>query len=168
MKRIFVLLLSAVLALGCVTALAAEPLTADDLVLTLGDEDFELGCPAADMVKAAEKLLGRLTKSEADSCMFDGKDREWTNDAITIGSYPIGEGKSDVVESVIVTTDTLQTARGVMTGMSKQDIITLYGEGTEDWDQLTYRTEEGPMIIFTFDLDTQQLLSWMLLKDTTR
>ena len=166
MKRLLAMLL--VLALLPISCFAAEALTADDFVLVIDGESFDLGDAAADLVVASEAAFGAMTKTEADSCMFQGKDREWSNDALAIGSYPIGTGNSDVTESVIVYTDQLMTARGACVGMDKETIRTLYGDDYfEDWDQWIYQMgEDGPMLIFSFDLDTDVLLSWMLLKNT--
>ena len=167
MKKLLCLLLCLTLPLAALAEVA--PLSAEDFELTVGETVYRLGEDAAALVEALEALTGEpLSKTETVSCMFDGMDREFANDAVLVGTYPIGADKSDVVESVMVLTDALATARGAVTGMTKEEVEALYGtDYFLDWNQMIY--SQGvlePQLIFTLDLDTGAVVSWMLLRNT--
>ena len=168
MKKLICLLLCLLLPLAAL-AEAAAPLTAADFTLTAGENVLVLGSGAALWLEALEALTGTpLDKTETVSCMFDGMDREYANDAVIVGTYPIGEGGGDAVESVIVFTDALRTARGAAVGMAQEEIEALYGDDYFlDWDTMIY--SQGmlePQLMFTLDLESGAVISWMLLRNT--
>ena len=146
----------------------AAPLSAEDFVLTIGETVYLLGEEAAPMVAALEALTAPMDKTETVSCMFDGMDREFANDAVLVGTYPIGVGGGDVVESVMAFTDALTTARGAAVGMTQAEIEALYGtDYVLDWDTMIYALGElEPQLMFTLDLDTGVVVAWMLLRNT--
>ena len=168
MKKLLCLLLCLLLPFA---ALAEEiaPLSADDFILTVGDAAFALGEDAAPLVEALEALTGApLEMTETVSCMFSGMDREFAGDAVLVGTYPIGADGGDVAESVMVFTDVLATARGAAVGMTREDIEALYGtDYFLDWDTMVYSLGElEPQLMFTLDLETGAVVSWMLLRNT--
>ena len=168
MKKLLCLLLCMLLPFA---ALAEEiaPLSADDFVLTVGETGFALGEDAAALVEALEALTGEaLEMTETVSCMFSGMDREFANDDVLVGTYPIGTDGGDVVESVMVFTDALTTVRGAAVGMTKEEIEALYGaDYVLDWDTMIYSLGElEPQLMFTLDLETGVVVSWMLLRNT--
>ena len=168
MKKLLCLLLCLLMPFA---ALAEEiaPLSADDFVLTVGETVFALGEDAAALVEALEALTGApLEMTETVSCMFSGMDREFAGDDVLVGTYPIGTDGGDVVESVMVFTDALTTARGAAVGMTKEEIETLYGaDYFLDWDTMIYSLGElEPQLMFTLDLETGVVVSWMLLRNT--
>lgn len=168
MKKLLCLLICLLLPFA---ALAEEiaPLSTEDFTLTLEETAFVLGGDAAALVEALEALTGApLAVTETVSCMFSGMDREFANDAALVGTYPIGPDGSDVVESVMVFTDALATTRGAAVGMTKEEIEALYGtDYFLDWDTMIYSLGDlAPQLMFTFDLETGVVVSWMLLRNT--
>lgn len=170
MKKLLCLLLCLMLPLA---ALAEEiaPLSEEDFTLTVGETAHALGEDAAAMVAALEELIGApLAIAETTSCMFDGMDREFGDwETVLVGTYPIGPGKSDVVESVTVAIDALTTARGASVGMTKEEIEALYGtDYFLDWDTMIYSLGEfDPQLMFILDPDTRTVVvAWMLLRGT--
>lgn len=169
MKKLICLLLCLMMPL---MALAEDiaPLTADDLILTVGEETFALGEDAAPLVEALAVLTGApLTMSESTSCMFDGKDREFENEAVLVGTYPIGKDGGDATESVTVFTDALMTARGAVVGMTREEIEALYGaDYFLDWTTMVYSLGVlEPQIMFILDADLNVVESWMVFRSTT-
>ena len=167
MKKLLCLLICLTLPLTAL-AEAAAPLTEEDFALTVGETAYALGGDAAALVAALEALTAPMDKTETVSCMFDGMDREFENEAVLVGTYPIGADGSDVVESVMVFTDALTTARGAAVGMTREDIEAFYGEDyILDWDTMIYSLGEiGPQLMFILDLDTDAVVAWMLLRGT--
>ncbi|MCH5287887.1 MAG: hypothetical protein J1E43_10720 [Christensenellaceae bacterium] len=168
MKKLLCLLICLLLPFA---ALAEEiaPLSAEDFALTLEETAFALGGEAAALVEALEALTGApLAVTETVSCMFSGMDREFANDAVLVGTYPIGPDGGDVVESVMVFTDALTTARGAAVGMTKEAVEALYGtDYFLDWDTMIYSLGAlEPQLMFTLDLETGVVVSWMLLRNT--
>ena len=168
MKKLLCLMICLMLPLAALAE--AAPLSGEDLRLTVGETTFALGEDAAPLVAALEELTGApLAMTETVSCMFDGMDREFANDEVLVGTYPIGVGGADVTESVMVFTDALATARGAAVGMTKAEIEALYGmDYFLDWDTMIYSLGElEPQIMFTLDLDTGVVVSWMLFRSTS-
>ena len=168
MKKLLCLLLCLTLPLAALAE--AATLTNEDFTLTVGDTAYALGEDAAALVTALEALTGApLDMTESVSCMFDGMDREFANDAVLVGTYPIGVGGADVTESVLVFTEALTTARGAAVGMTRAEIEELYGaDYFLDWDTMIYSLGAlEPQIMFTLDLDTDVVVSWMLFRSTS-
>ena len=168
MKKLACLLLCLMLPFAAMSESAA-PLTDEDFTLLIGETVCALGEEPADLVAALEALTGEpLTITESVSCMFDGTDREFENEAAVVGTYPIGPDGGDAVESVIVFTDAIGTVRGATVGMTKADIEALYGaDYFLDWDQMVYSAGEWePQLIFILDLETETVVGWMLLRNT--
>ena len=162
MKKLLCLLLCLALPLAALAETA--PLTEDDFVLTVDGTAYALGENPEALLAALEALTGApLAMTESVSCMFDGMDREYENEAVLVGTYPIG---GEVSESIIVSTDALTTARGAMVGMTTADIEALYGEpDLLDWDTMLYyllgAPDHEPYLIFGFDLDTGVITYWI-------
>lgn len=167
MKKLLCLLIC--LALPLAALAEAASLSSEDFILAVGDADYTLGEDAAALVAALETLTGApLGMVETVSCMFSGMDREFANDAVLVGTYPIGADGGDVTESVMVFTDALTTVRGAAVGMTRAQIEELYGaDYFLDWDTMIYSLGElEPQLMFTLDLETGVVVSWMLLRNT--
>jgi len=163
------LLISLLLFIPALALAEAMPLSDTDFTLCVGDEAFSLGTDATPLIAALDAYCDEpLTMSESDSCMFSGKDREFENSDVLLGTYPIGADGTDQLESILVMTDRFTTARGAAVGMTLSDIYDLYGEeGVTDYDQLVYTTGDlSPIISFTFDPSTEVVTSWFLFRNT--
>jgi len=173
MKRISTSYLKSALCLAAVMALLLPVClaqgAADDLTLRYGDRTFSPGEAAGPLVDAVREATGESPQiSQADSCMFAGKDREYAFDGLILGCYPRGRDGGDVLETILVTDPALCTARGARVGMKREEITALYGaEGLRDYDQLIYTvTDGGAQVIFTFDLEDDSVISFMLYLNT--
>lgn len=166
-------ILSLVIALcACVPcAHAAQPLTENDFVFTLGDATYPLGGPAAPLLAAAEDAIGPMSLWEADSCMFSGTDKEYENDELLLATYPIGPDGGDVLETVMVISGEHKTSRGIGIGDTLDAVIAAYGDAyTLDYDQLLYAQSDlsaGPMLVFVLDLETDLVASYYITLNTT-
>lgn len=163
------------LALLCLTAGMAHaeiaPLSESDFAFTFSGTSYALGSELAPLVAAIEQASGeQMAVTEAESCMFSGKDREFELDGLILGAYPIGRVGADALETVIALTDAYETARGARVGMTKEEIIALYGSSfTLDYDQMIYQqAENGPMLLFGIDLDTGLINAWTLIRNTQK
>lgn len=170
MKRLSALFLILCLCAAVNTGFAeAAALTGEDLVFQVADTVFRPGDPAAPLVRALEAYLGTpLTVTETESCMFAGMDREYGCDALVLGTHPTGKNGADALESVLVFAEPFATARGITVGMTKEEVLALYGtSGTEDWDELVFtESDTGASLVFVFDTETEQVICWMLLRNT--
>lgn len=150
---------------------APAPLTAADFVFALEDQPYLLGDPADGLLSAAEEAIGPLSMTAADSCMFTGQDKEYVNDELLIATYPIGPGGTDVVETVYVVGGTHATARGIGLGMTRDAVITAYGDGyTLDYDQMLYAQGDPltePILVFVLSLETDTVSAFYLMRNTS-
>lgn len=146
------------------------PLEAADFVLTIGETAYALGEPAAPLLTAMESAEGPFAVMEADSCMFDGTDREYENDAFLVATYPIGPNGADQVETVFVLSEAYPTARGIAVGMSRAAVIAAYGEGyTQDYDQMIYALGDpyaDSILVFVLDLTADCVSAYYMMRNT--
>ena len=92
-----------------------------------------------------------LSYFEAESCAFDGLDKTYTYAGFVISTRP-EEGK-DLVNSILLTDDSVTTPEGVYIGSSRDAVIAAYGEGDEVGASLSY-TKGDCTLNFIFDGDT--------------
>jgi hypothetical protein len=83
-----------------------------------------------------EALGSDYEYSEMVSCVYDGKDKTFTYDGISVGTVPV-DGE-DVIEVITLTSDKYTTLRGAKVGDSTDSVKELYGEGWFDDGYLTY------------------------------
>lgn len=86
---------------------------------------------------------------EAPSCAFEGLDKTYTYPGFVVTTQP--EGEKDIVNSIILSDDTVTTPEGVYIGCSPDDVRAAYGEpaGTTD-TALTY-TRGGTALCFILE-----------------
>lgn len=147
------------------------PLIEADFLFTFEDAEYALGGEVAPLIAAVEQKYGAAMELvEAESCMFTGKDREYSNADLVIGTYPAGKDGADVIETIMALSETFMTARGACVGMTLDEVAELYGDNfTLDYDQMIYQMgENGPMLVFNIDLESDEVVCWSLLKNTTK
>lgn len=88
---------------------------------------------------------------EAESCAFNGLDKTYTYAGFVISTRP--EDGKDLVNSILLTDDSVTTPEGVYIGSSKAAVIAAYGEGDEVGASLSY-TKGDCTLNFIFDGDT--------------
>lgn len=140
MKKFLAVLVSVVLCFGLVACGGKEEPKADDsqaaangakvdgyvydangVVMTMDDE--------ADAIVTA---LGEpISYFESASCAFEGLDKTYTYDGFTLNTYPDESGK-DLVSSVVLNDDTVETKEGAKLGMEASEIESIYGTEYED------------------------------------
>lgn len=173
MRKGLCALVALVLALplcGVAELVAGAPLAEDDFALVLEGETYRLGDAAAPLAAVMEAAMGPVAVTEADSCMFDGQDKEFATGELLMATYPIGPGGADVIETLMVIGGAHETARGIGIGAAKAEVVAAYGEAYAlDYDQLIYRQGEGemaPFIAFVLDLETDTVASFYMMRNT--
>jgi len=108
---------------------------------------------------------------EALSCMFDGMDREFSNDDLVIATYPHGKDGADLLETIMVFSPEYPTARGICVGMERALVEEAYGtEYVFDFNQMLYfmtEEENSPMIVFTIDPETDLVTDYYIFLNTS-
>ena len=92
-----------------------------------------------------------LSYFEAESCAFNGLDKTYTYAGFVISTRP--EGEQDLVNSILLTDDSVTTPEGVYIGSSKDAVTAAYGAGDEVGVLLSY-TKGDCTLNFIFDGDT--------------
>ncbi len=90
-----------------------------------------------DMSEVLKALGEPLKYFEAASCAFDGLDKTYTYNGFEITTRP--DGDKDYVNSIILTDDSVTTAKGVYIGMKAEDVIAKYGEATQSDTLISYK-----------------------------
>lgn len=93
--------------------------------------------------------------SESISCAYNGLDKiyDFSDNGFIVYTYP--DGDKDYVLEVTVSSDDIKQQDGkVYVGMSKSELVALYGEDyTEDGDVLTYKVKDEQTMYFLIDSD---------------
>jgi len=93
--------------------------------------------------------------SESISCAYNGLDKiyDFSDSGFVVYTYP--DGNKDYVLEVSVSSEDIKQQDGkVFVGMSKEELIALYGEDyTEDGDVLTYNVKDEQTMYFLVDRD---------------
>ncbi len=110
-----------------------------------------------DSAEVLSVLGDGYTYGETVSCVYDGYDKTFAYDGITVSTVP--DGGSDIIEMFTITGAAYTTTRGITVGATRDEVIAAYGENYFDDGYLTY-TESGNMdnisemrIQFLFDGD---------------
>lgn len=92
-----------------------------------------------------------LSYFEAESCAFNGLDKTYTYAGFVISTRP-EEGK-DLVNSILLTDDSVTTPEGIYIGSAKSTVVAVYGEGDEVGASLSY-TKGDCVLNFIFNGET--------------
>lgn len=172
MKKAFGVLLALFLLLAGAAgrADAPAPLGTQDFLFVFESKVYSLGMPAGPLINAVEAKYGPFSVFEAESCLFSGMDRELENADLLLGTYPIGPGGTDALETIMVTGGAFQTPRKIGIGSTKAEVIAAYGESfILDYDTMLYSTGSylsDPVLAFTLDLSTNTVLSYYIMQNT--
>ena len=80
----------------------------------------------ADMADVLAALGDPISYFEAESCAFEGLDKTYTYAGFVVSTRP--EGEKDLVNSILLTDDSVTTKEGIYVGSAKADVIAAYGE----------------------------------------
>lgn len=164
MKKLFALLLVAAMVLS-LTACGGDNNTVDDNPPASEPEIVDSETPLyyfevngkrvdvnEDMTLALSDLGEPLTYFEAESCAFDGLDKTYTYSGYVITTRP--EGEKDFIQSILLTDDSVTTAKGIYIGSTREDVIAAYGETDDTLPTLLSYTSAGTTLNFVLDGDT--------------
>ena len=117
---------------------------------TIKIDNVELAC-GVEMSKVLDALSDyKYDYSESISCAYNGLDKiyDYTDKGFCIYTYPVEE--KDFILEVVVTSEEIKQADGkVYVGMSKDDVIALYGDQfTQDGDCITYVVKDEQTAYF--------------------
>lgn len=151
MKRFLAVLLSATLMLGLVACGGEEKKDEGKAGDANGAKTegfvYDANGVAVAMDASAEEIVTSLGEPisyfESASCAFEGLDKTYTYDGFTLNTYPDKDGK-DMVSSVVLNDDTVQTKEGAKLGMTSSEIEGLYGTDYTDSNG-SYIYEKGGM-----------------------
>ena len=116
-----------------------------DIVLTLDDE-------AAPLI---EKLGDAKRFDEYPSCLFEGSDKLWEYESLTVQTYP--EGDKDYILSIEIMDDKPEISSGIKVGDSLKDLENAYGDRLKKESAGIYRgAEKDSGIDFYMDGETIQ------------
>lgn len=73
---------------------------------------------------------------EAASCAFEGLDKTYTYSGFVITTRP--EGDEDLVNSILLTDDSVTTAEGIYIGSPQADVLETYGDSSAENNVIQY------------------------------
>jgi len=115
------------------SALVAGQFTEDDLIFVFGGKQFRLNSDAALLIAALGSEYGVTT---ADSCVYDGEDKQFDFENLSIYTYPI-EGK-DMIDEVYVFGGDYTTSKGIGLGSTLDEVKAQYGDGEQVGSEYVY------------------------------
>lgn len=169
-RALSLLLLLLLLPLPALCQPAPLPLEESDLALTVGDAAYALNTPAKPLLDALKQAGVTLALTEADSCLFAGKDKEYADDHLIIGTLPKGDKGADIVETLMVVGGDYVTRRGISLGDSREDVLDAYGEPFQDaYGQMVYALHDGPLsplLVFDIEPEGMTVVSFYMIYNT--
>lgn len=122
-----------------------------DLIFTLNGNEFALDSDVSGLLR---ELGDEYSLSEAPSCLYDGTDKTYEYEEISIYTYPLN-GK-DLIDEIQLTGSSFKTAKGITIGSTRDDIVNAYGEDfADEGGIITYSLIPGdansPCLYFTVE-----------------
>ena len=162
MKKIILVILSAILALSLVSCLqpadggnGGNAVKESKYFFTVTAKENYAVKIDADMADVLAALGEPLSYFEASSCAFDGLDKTYTYAGYVILTRP--DGKKDYVNSVQLTDDSVQTPEGAYIGMTADQVKGIYGAPTSE--SVTLASYEDGNTVLNFILKDGKVIS---------
>lgn len=123
------------------------PAVVDEYAFLHGSVVVQPTAPADD----ARTLLDQaLETGEAPSCVFEGLDKVYYFDGFEIQSGLVNN--VELITGVILVDSTVETREGLRIGMSKDDMLSIYGDDyREDFGQYIYEDDDVELIVIVFN-----------------
>lgn len=154
MKKTAILLLMLLCLCACGSKSAA--FHAEDIALTVAGNSVTAETAVEDVLA----MLGEdYAYAEAISCVYEGMDKTFSYENVTLYTYP--DGETDRLMELYCTGGDVQTSKGIGLGASKSDVVAQYGEDyTEAGSILSYEvsaagTENLPASLYFLMEDGQ-------------
>lgn len=136
--------------------LIGKPFSAKkDMAVIINGKTYPVRVDSADVLSV---LGSEYEYGETISCVYDGYDKTFAYDGITVSTVP--DGEKDIIEMFTITGSKYTTARNITVGATREEVIAAYGEKYFDDGYLTY-SESADInnisemrIQFLFDGDT--------------
>jgi hypothetical protein len=132
---------------------AAPPLTMDDIAAVIDGKTYNMSIDFTELYA----YLGKEDElDEAPSCAYDGEDKGYNYEDISVDTIPLEKGK-EFIDAYTFYTDKFSTPRGAKVGMNIDDVKALYGNVfVQDSEWTMYylndvRDAKTPQIIFEAD-----------------
>jgi len=145
-KRISTIFLALTILLcmaSCLGGISATPQGAfkkADLGVWVGSKVYYLREDSAPLLAELGDFYDYI---ESVSCVYDGMDKKFSYfDGIRVDTVPVG-GK-DIIEMIILTSDTYSTPRGVVVGDTMERLVDIYGKDYFDDGYITYSLTNDP------------------------
>ncbi len=117
-----------------------QPFTnSKDMAAIVNGVTFHVRTDSADVLRV---LGNEYDYSEVMSCVYDGYDKQFIYDGITVCTVPV-DGV-DVIEQFIITGGDYSTARNIKVGSTLDEIVAAYGEDYFDDGYVTYTESNDP------------------------
>lgn len=104
----------------------------------------------ADMDSLKEVLDKYKSVFEAPSCAGEGISYLYDYSSFEIETYPSEDGINRI-GYIYLTDDTISTSEGIDLSMKKEDVILIYGEEYEEFDNTFIYEKEGTKLCFIFE-----------------
>lgn len=141
-----------VLVLGLCACGSNAKFSEDDLSLTVDGVAVTVKSEVSDLLDGFGE---GYEYSEAISCVYEGMDKTFTYENLSLYTYP--DGSSDCLMEIYCVDGDVKTAKGITFGSTKAEIEAAYGKGTEAGSTIAYelpvKSEENMPASLYFVLD---------------
>lgn len=104
----------------------------------------------ADMDELAVELGESKSVFTAPSCAGEGITYLYSFGSYEIETYPAEDGKNRIAY-IVLKDDTVGTAEGIDLSMTRQDVLSIYGESSEEGENKITYEKNGTKLTFLFD-----------------
>lgn len=152
MKKVLFFALALVLLLGLCACGKDTGFSEADLSLTVDGVTVTSKSAVSDLLAGFGE---DYEYSEAISCVYEGMDKTFTYENLSLYTYP--DGDSDCLMEIYCVDGDVKTSKGIALGSTKADVEAAYGKGTQTGSILSYelpaKSDEAVPASLYFELD---------------